>query len=505
MMSENIETTALSGSLVNRDIYSVCCTALECIENFHGELYQLREQFFVNGKHGAHLKLTGQYLGCESKAAGSITAHSLKWKKTANRVRIEEAFYLNNTYVIVVRDLNGSISGKIHFDKGMRWIKTEYFSAADYRKASTILKPGETNDTLERFTYNENRKNYDSETLFPIPYENSSPRQNILNANCGDSLVLVATAQGEFCYCPLDEQKERLRILESIENGSTQREPEWAACDEEPSEAESSPEEAAREFRTLTEVAIEEAKPSAPETTEEVALSEEDLVLQVENEEIPAIPSPAEKISSPNGAFNIYSSGEKYNYTGKLMAGLREGRGRTDQPNGVTVFDGEYRHGLKHGYGTSYYADGDLSYVGSWKNDKKDGVGVSFRESDHAMHVTTWKDGAPGEMATLFDPQGNMRYSGKLIHGKKQGVGLSYDPEKDTVFVGKYVGEDEPHEGALFDSDGNLLYFGHWKEGKRSGRGTQFDQNGEIVYSGEWRDDSYFSGILYQKIEDGDE
>ncbi len=89
-------------------------------------------------------------------------------------------------------------------------------------------------------------------------------------------------------------------------------------------------------------------------------------------------------------------------YCGSILDGRISGRGRTEQPNGLTAYDGDYMDGKRHGFGSYYYKDGALCYAGFWKDDRKDGVGVSFRNSDHALHVAPWEEGRPGKFASLL-------------------------------------------------------------------------------------------------------
>lgn len=174
------------------------------------------------------------------------------------------------------------------------------------------------------------------------------------------------------------------------------------------------------------------------------------------------------------------------------------GRQRSEQANGMTAYEGEYKDGRRDGFGAYYYKDGNLCYAGSWKDDKKQGLGVSFRNSDHALHVTNWESDKSGDYVTLFDKDGILKYSGKIIDGKKQGAGMTYR-EDGTIFIGKWKDGDDTGFGSLFDEDGDLVYTGMWKDGKRHGTGTEFGKSGEILFSGEWKDDNQHNGILYKR------
>lgn len=205
----------------------------------------------------------------------------------------------------------------------------------------------------------------------------------------------------------------------------------------------------------------------------------------------------AEKASPPREAAPSPIPG---GYRGDIRNGKATGRGRMEQPGGMTSYEGEYEDGKRHGFGAYYYKDGNLCYAGSWKNDRRDGLGVSFRDSDHALHVAHWQDGQPQGLVTLFDSEGSLRYSGRIENGKKEGAGVTVNSQDGTVFVGQWSGGEPTGLGSAFDREGRLLYYGSWKDGKRHGRGTEFDQNGSVVFDGEWQEGKYYNGVLYQKL-----
>ena len=229
-------------------------------------------------------------------------------------------------------------------------------------------------------------------------------------------------------------------------------------------------------------------KPQEPTSTQPAGTLEEILA------EAAILPSPAAtgpaELTGPAPAGDITPIRE-----GKIT-----GRGRTQQPGGLTSYEGDYLDGKRHGFGAYYYKDGNLCYAGSWKDDRRDGLGVSFRDSDHALHVANWQEGQPQGLVTLFDKDGSLRYSGRMENGKKEGAGVMINGKDGTVFVGQWAGGEATGLGAAFDRDGHLLYYGGWKEGQRHGHGTEFDQNGSVVFDGEFREDKYYNGILYQKL-----
>ena len=121
------------------------------------------------------------------------------------------------------------------------------------------------------------------------------------------------------------------------------------------------------------------------EQTAAVPVTEEEEYLEAESEGAP--------LSAESGA----------GYCGSILDGRISGRGHTEQPNGLTAYDGVL-HGPENATALVpiIIKDGALCYAGFWKDDRKDGVGVSFRNSDHALHVAPWEEGRPGKFASLF-------------------------------------------------------------------------------------------------------
>ncbi len=145
----------------------------------------------------------------------------------------------------------------------------------------------------------------------------------------------------------------------------------------------------------------------------------------------------------------VVSSMESYLYFGKLINGLREGRGRTQTAGGHTAYEGGYRGDRREGFGVYYYKSGRLCYAGGWKRNLRDGMGVAFGSKDGSIFVGHWKDG---------------------------------------VATGR---------GSEFDMDGNLIYTGGWKNGRRDGRGTEY-RAGRVARTGLWRGDVFLSG--YRRV-----
>ncbi|MGI6256303.1 MAG: MORN repeat-containing protein [Acutalibacter sp.] len=771
-MEQNVTTSAMSLSLLARNVYCVCFTDRDSRDALRGELAQAREKFFSGNRKTVRVGSRERIRGFEGKLQGKLSRRSFFWRKSAahvagqSRLMLEEAFDQRGGYVLVKRDFRGVIASRVFFDKTLLWLKSEYYEPWDSQSARVTFKPVDADDRIERFDWDAAKMRSRSTMLYPVPYQEGTAEQNLLNARFGEPRLLVSTKEGVYCYCPEKEAQARKAAAENLKGGTLVILPAWEVkegsltVEEDPDQADISfpsleeyaliqprsstslpqtevsslvapapaeetqkaaentsaatpaaltPAEEAQQAAENTPAATpaapapaEEAQqttesnssstpaapapaeegqqpaentsaptPAAPAPAEEVQQAAENTpaatpaapapaeeaqqttesnssstpaapapaeeaqqTTESSSPATPAAPAPAEEVqlaaentsaatpaapvpaeeaqqaaensssSVPTGneapgapadtqkeetpqefsverilqaarelaakepskplhlhdpedpvsrailyaareaakAWQEQAAPQKKESTDQTESPVQESQsapavppapaasqltapaqeaevrepavespakeeipavhGRTQQPSGLTVYEGQFREGRRDGFGVAFYKDGTPSYTGSWKEGKRDGLGVSFRDSDHAVHIAHWKNGAPEDFVSLFDKEGNLRYGGRIEKGKKQGPGVSYNTADGTVFVGKWVDGRPTGVGSAFDREGNLVYYGEWKNGQRSGHGTQFDSAGGIVFDGEWKDGKYYNGILYQKLED---
>ena len=561
-MEPNVASSAMSLSLLARNVYCVCFADRDSLDILRGELALARERYFTGGCKTLRVGKREVIRGFEGKLQGKLSRRGFFWRKSAHNVTgtgnllLEEAFDQKGGYLLVNRDFRNIIASRVFFNKALAWLKSEYYEPWDTHNARVIFKPVDSDDLVERFDWDAAKKRYRSTMLYPVPYLEGDAGQSLLNAQFGEPKLLVSTGEGMFCYCPKEEAQRRKEALADLRQGTLVILPAWevkegslaapgepepegpditfssleeyahiqeppvkdlpavAAPGEEAIPEEPAPQEK-MEATAPEEAAGERPLPEAEAPSGEAPSAQEERVQEPAPQAEPAgsaeEPSPWEPqdaedreiLQAAREVAGVQTQGlspaNGPSYRGELREGLPWGQGRTEQPNGRTSYEGEFRAGKREGFGAYYYKNGSLCYAGSWKEDKKDGLGVSFRESDHILHIAKWKEGAPGEFVSLFDKEGNLRYGGRIEDGKKQGAGVSYNAADGTVFVGKWQDGQPTGIGSAFDREGNLAYYGAWKDGKRHGHGTEFDSAGAIVFDGEWRDGKYYNGILYQK------
>ena len=546
-MENTITSNAMSASLLSRDVYGVCFPQRDSLDVLHSEFAAAREQFFSGGRKTVKVGRSQVVKGFDGKLKGKLSRRGLYWKKTATgmagerAIALEEVFEQKGGWMLVTRDFRNVIVSRAFFNKSHIWLKSEYYEPWDAACARVIFKPGDLGDTVERFDWDPVNKRYDSTLLYPVTYQPGTPEESLLTARFGQPQLLVATAQGQFGYCPQQEAKDRQQAREQIQEGTILLMPAWEVKDGEiakPQKEED--EESAISFTTLEdyaqlppaqeEASQEEANsPTGEEAPqEEVQTSAGEGAPQEEaqspaGEEAPEkeaqspagegapqeeAPSPAgeeapEKEALPQEDAAILQAARQAAQSQPQLGEVQPGEGtlvvQGKEAGRAAAYDGAYAQGKRQGFGSAYYQDGALRYAGFWNQGKKEGLGVSFRDGDHALHVARWTDGKPGEFVSLFDGQGNLRYSGYMKDGKKDGAGVSPAPQGEGLYVGKWKDGESLEVGSAFDREGNLLYYGQWKDGKRHGRGTAFDKTGAVVFDGEWKEDGYFNGVLYQK------
>ena len=545
-MENTITSNAMSASLLSRDVYGVCFPQRDSLDVLHSEFAAAREQFFSGGRKTVKVGRSQVVKGFDGKLKGKLSRRGLYWKKTATgmagerAIALEEVFEQKGGWMLVTRDFRNVIVSRAFFNKSHIWLKSEYYEPWDAACARVIFKPGDLGDTVERFDWDPVNKRYDSTLLYPVTYQPGTPEESLLTARFGQPQLLVATAQGQFGYCPQQEAKDRQQAREQIQEGTILLMPAWEVKDGEiakPQKEED--EESAISFTTLEdyaqlppaqeEASQEEAHSAGEEAPEKEANSPTGEGAPQEEAQSPAgeeapqeevqspagegapqeePPSPAgeeapEKEALPQEDAAILQAARQAAQSQPQLGEVQPGEGtlvvQGKEAGRAAAYDGAYAQGKRQGFGSAYYQDGALRYAGFWNQGKKEGLGVSFRDGDHALHVARWTDGKPGEFVSLFDGQGNLRYSGYMKDGKKDGAGVSPPPQGEGLYVGKWKDGESLEVGSAFDREGNLLYYGQWKDGKRHGRGTAFDKTGAVVFDGEWKEDGYFNGVLYQK------
>ena len=97
-MEHNITTSAMSLSLLARNVYCVCFTDRDSQDTLRGELAKAREKFFSGNRKTVRVGSREMIRGFEGKLQGKLSRRSFFWRKSAahvasrGRLMLEEAF-----------------------------------------------------------------------------------------------------------------------------------------------------------------------------------------------------------------------------------------------------------------------------------------------------------------------------------------------------------------------------------------------------------------------------
>lgn len=430
-------------------------------------LAQIRGGYFASPRTLSG-KLRSVENGMECRTRYRMGRDVFDWLKTGGKTVLQRAYRERDGYSLLTWNAAGELTGKARFGRGHEWLQTCYYSG-DAAKPEALLRPsGDGGLVLLRL--DPERQKYARILLRPCPYRAGSAEESLVDAVAGEPEVCAETDAGSFCYCEAEQAARREAVWNDLNEGVRALRPDWPeereaelsfqyiVNDGSVPEAEPEPE---------PEVVLEQEPESGPEPRKEPDYPANHELYSVDEPDPPAKYTVAAKGLGGRTQFSsalvpgsqqtakriVVSGQENYLYFGRVIDGLRQGRGRTQMQNGHTAYEGGYADDHRDGFGVYYYKSGKLCYAGDWKQNRRDGVGVAFSSKDGSVFVGRWKDNIP------------------------------------------------TGSGAAFDAQGNLIYTGEWKNGRRHGHGTEF-RDGKIVFSGEFRDDRYVSG--YRRVEGED-
>ena len=232
-MEPNVASSAMSLSLLARNVYCVCFADRDSLDILRGELALARERYFTGGCKTLRVGKREVIRGFEGKLQGKLSRRGFFWRKSAHNVTgtgnllLEEAFDQKGGYLLVNRDFRNIIASRVFFNKALAWLKSEYYEPWDTHNARVIFKPVDSDDLVERFDWDAAKKRYRSTMLYPVPYLEGDAGQSLLNAQFGEPKLLVSTGEGMFCYCPKEEAQRRKQALADLRRGTLVILPAW--------------------------------------------------------------------------------------------------------------------------------------------------------------------------------------------------------------------------------------------------------------------------------------
>ena len=549
-MEPNVASSAMSLSLLARNVYCVCFADRDSLDILRGELALARERYFTGGCKTLRVGKREVIRGFEGKLQGKLSRRGFFWRKSAHNVTgtgnllLEEAFDQKGGYLLVNRDFRNIIASRVFFNKALAWLKSEYYEPWDTHNARVIFKPVDSDDLVERFDWDAAKKRYRSTMLYPVPYLEGDAGQSLLNAQFGEPKLLVSTGEGMFCYCPKEEAQRRKEALADLRRGTLVILPAWEVKEgslaapgepepEGPDITFSSLEEYAHiqepPVKELPAVAApgEEAIVEAPSPEEETApaVSEEPAPQEeveatvpeeaiaessVPGEEatsaVPEEPAPQEELeaTAPEEAAGERPLPEEAAPSGEAPAAQEEraqepapqaeSAGPAEEPSPWEPQDAEDREILQAAREAAGVQTQGLSpangpsYRGELREGLPWGQGRTEQPNGRTSYEGEFRAGKREGFGAYYYKNGSLCYAGSWKEDKKDGLGVSFRESDHILHIAKWK-EGAPGEFvSLFDKEGNLRYGGRIEDGKKQGAGVSYNAADGTVFVGKWQD-----------------
>lgn len=535
-MEPNVASSAMSLSLLARNVYCVCFADRDSLDILRGELALARERYFTGGCKTLRVGKREVIRGFEGKLQGKLSRRGFFWRKSAHNVTgtgnllLEEAFDQKGGYLLVNRDFRNIIASRVFFNKALAWLKSEYYEPWDTHNARVIFKPVDSDDLVERFDWDAAKKRYRSTMLYPVPYLEGDAGQSLLNAQFGEPKLLVSTGEGMFCYCPKEEAQRRKEALADLRRGTLVILPAWEVKEGSlaaPGEPE--PEGPDITFSSLEEYAHiqeppvkelpameapgEEAIPEEPALQEEMeapapeeAIAESSVPGEEATSAVSEEPALQEEVEAtvPEEAAGERPLPEEAAPSGEAPAAQEEraqepapqaeSAGSAEEPSPWEPQDAEDREILQAAREAAGVQTQGLSpangpsYRGELREGLPWGQGRTEQPNGRTSYEGEFRAGKREGFGAYYYKNGSLCYAGSWKEDKKDGLGVSFRESDHILHIAKWK-EGAPGEFvSLFDKEGNLRYGGRIEDGKKQGAGVSYNAADGTVFVGKWQD-----------------
>ena len=538
-MEPNVASSAMSLSLLARNVYCVCFADRDSLDILRGELALARERYFTGGCKTLRVGKREVIRGFEGKLQGKLSRRGFFWRKSAHNVTgtgnllLEEAFDQKGGYLLVNRDFRNIIASRVFFNKALAWLKSEYYEPWDTQNARVIFKPVDSDDLVERFDWDAAKKRYRSTMLYPVPYLEGDAGQSLLNAQFGEPKLLVSTGEGMFCYCPKEEAQRRKEALADLRQGTLVILPAWEVKEgslaapgepEGPDITFSSLEEYAHiqeppvkelpameapEEETIVEAPVpgEETAPAVPEepapqeeveaTVPEEAAGERPLPEEAApSGEAPAAqeeraqePAPQAESAGPAEEPSPWEPQDAEDR--EILQAAREAAGVQTQglsPANGPSYRGELREGLPWGQGRTEQPNGRTSYEGEFRAGKREGFGAYYYKNGSLCYAGSWKEDKKDGLGVSFRESDHILHIAKWKEGAPGEFVSLFDKEGNLRYGGRIEDGKKQGAGVSYNAADGTVFVGKWQDGQPTGIGSAFDREGNLAYYGAWKD-----------------
>ncbi len=517
-MEPNVASSAMSLSLLARNVYCVCFADRDSLDILRGELALARERYFTGGCKTLRVGKREVIRGFEGKLQGKLSRRGFFWRKSAHNVTgtgnllLEEAFDQKGGYLLVNRDFRNIIASRVFFNKALAWLKSEYYEPWDTHNARVIFKPVDSDDLVERFDWDAAKKRYRSTMLYPVPYLEGDAGQSLLNAQFGEPKLLVSTGEGMFCYCPKEEAQRRKEALADLRRGTLVILPAWEVKEgslaapgepepEGPDITFSSLEEYAHiqepPVKDLPAVAApgEEAIPEEPAPQEEVeATAPEKAIVEVPVpgeeatsavSEEPALQEEVEVTAPEKAIVEAPVPGEE------AAPAVSEEPAPQEEMEATAPEEAAGERPLPEAEAPS----------GEAPSAQEERAQEPAPQAGPAEEPSPWEPQdaedreilqaareAAGVQTQGLSPANGPSYRGELREGLPWGQGRTEQPNGRTSYEGEFRAGKREGFGAYYYKNGSLCYAGSWKEDKKDGLGVSFRESDHILHIAKWKE-----------------
>ena len=540
-MEPNVASSAMSLSLLARNVYCVCFADRDSLDILRGELALARERYFTGGCKTLRVGKREVIRGFEGKLQGKLSRRGFFWRKSAHNVTgtgnllLEEAFDQKGGYLLVNRDFRNIIASRVFFNKALAWLKSEYYEPWDTHNARVIFKPVDSDDLVERFDWDAAKKRYRSTMLYPVPYLEGDAGQSLLNAQFGEPKLLVSTGEGMFCYCPKEEAQRRKEALADLRRGTLVILPAWEVKEGSlaaPGEPE--PEGPDITFSSLEEYAHIQEPPvkelPAMEAPEEETIVEAPVPGEETAPAVPEEPAPQEEVevTAPEEAAGERPLPEEAAPSGEAPAAQEEraqepapqaeSAGPAEEPSpwepqdaedreilqaareaaGVQTqglspangpsYRGELREGLPWGQGRTEQPNGRTSYEGEFRAGKREGFGAYYYKNGSLCYAGSWKEDKKDGLGVSFRESDHILHIAKWKEGAPGEFVSLFDKEGNLRYGGRIEDGKKQGAGVSYNAADGTVFVGKWQDGQPTGIGSAFDREGNLAYYGAWKD-----------------
>lgn len=537
-MEPNVASSAMSLSLLARNVYCVCFADRDSLDILRGELALARERYFTGGCKTLRVGKREVIRGFEGKLQGKLSRRGFFWRKSAHNVTgtgnllLEEAFDQKGGYLLVNRDFRNIIASRVFFNKALAWLKSEYYEPWDTHNARVIFKPVDSDDLVERFDWDAAKKRYRSTMLHPVPYLEGDAGQSLLNAQFGEPKLLVSTGEGMFCYCPKEEAQRRKEALADLRQGTLVILPAWEVKEGSlaaPGEPE--PEGPDITFSSLEEYAHIQEPPvkdlPAMEAPEEEAIAEAPVPGEEATSAVSEEPAPQEELETPASeatagerplpeeaapteeapAAQEERAQEPAPQAGpaeepspwepqdaedrEILQAAREAAGVQTQglsPANGPSYRGELREGLPWGQGRTEQPNGRTSYEGEFRAGKREGFGAYYYKNGSLCYAGSWKEDKKDGLGVSFRESDHILHIAKWKEGAPGEFVSLFDKEGNLRYGGRIEDGKKQGAGVSYNAADGTVFVGKWQDGQPTGIGSAFDREGNLAYYGAWKD-----------------